>query len=369
LVLETLRSANEFSAQCVNYVKAIGAEMSVQGKLQKVICEDQITKTKFSVQARHFVSTVGPWTDEVGTTFFKDWKKILRPTKGVHLTFEKKRLPMSSAVVMAAEKRIVFGIPRHEMVIVGTTDTDFQGSPSDVVATPDDVQYLLKVIETYFPGAGIQASDIISTYAGVRPLVADGSSTEGKTSREHTIFTEDHGVTFVAGGKYTTYRLMAEQIVKECLRFFPIEDKVRFNKCQTDQPVNPLVTIESRQDDHRLVDQLNKTGYLAPEETILLVDRHGAEARKIWQTHGPSSYWELEAHHAIQNTMCLHLVDFYTRRAPLFLAYADHGQSLISKISAVFASRYGWNREQIDVEERLLTNHMRHELAWRQKIV
>ncbi len=369
LVLETLRSANEFGAQCVNYVKAVGAEISPDGKVKKVMCEDQLSKTRFTVQARHFVSTVGPWTDELGTTLFKNWNKILRPTKGIHLTFEKKRLPMSSAVVMGAEKRIVFGIPRHEMVIVGTTDTDFQGSPADVVATPDDVEYLLKVIETYFPGARIKASDIVGSYAGVRPLVNDGASTEGKTSREHTIFTEDHGVTFVAGGKYTTYRLMAEQVVKECLKFFPIEEKVRFHRCLTEQPINPNVTVDSRHDDHRLIDQLNKTGYLKPNETNLLVDRHGAEARRIWQTFGPSSYWELEAQHAIENTMCLHLVDFYTRRVPLFLAEFDHGQSLISKISAVFARRLGWNRDQIEAEERLLTNHMQRELAWRQKIV
>jgi glycerol-3-phosphate dehydrogenase len=369
LVLETLRSANEAGAHCVNYVKAIGAEMSADGKLQKVICEDQISKTKFSVQARHFVSTVGPWTDELGTALFKKWKSILRPTKGVHLTFTKKRLPMSSAVVMGAEKRIVFGIPRHEMVIVGTTDTDFQGSPSDVVATPEDVEYLLGVIENYFPGAHMRPSDIVATYAGVRPLVNDGASTEGKTSREHVIFTEDHGVTFVAGGKYTTYRLMAEQIVKECLHFFPIEDRVRFNRCLTDQPINPLVTVESRQEDHTLIDQLNKTGYLTPTETALLVDRHGYEARQIWLTHGPNSYWELEAKHAIENTMCLHLVDFYTRRVPLFLARADHGKALISRISAVFADRLSWSPEQTEAEERLLANHMARELAWRQKFV
>lgn len=369
LVLETLRSANEAGAQCVNYVKAIGAEMSADGKVKKVLCEDQISKTKFSVEARHFVSTVGPWTDELGATLFQKWKNILRPTKGVHLTFEKKRLPMSSAVVMGAEKRIVFGIPRHEMVIVGTTDTDFQGSPGDVVTTSDDVQYLLGVIENYFPGAKIKASDIVASYAGVRPLVNDGASTEGKTSREHTIFTEDHGVTFVAGGKYTTYRLMAEQIVKECLRFFSIEDKVRFNRCLTEQPINSFVTLESRQEDHILVEHLERTGFLTQQEANLLVDRHGAEARRLWQNHGPSSYWELEAKHAVENTMCLHLVDFYTRRVPLFLAQADHGQALIPKISAVFAKRLQWNKDQIETEEKLLANHMARELAWRQKIV
>jgi glycerol-3-phosphate dehydrogenase len=368
LTLETLRSANSAGAMCANYVKAVGAEFSAEGKMKKVLCEDQISKDKFTVEARHFVSTVGPWTDEVGTSLFKEWKKILRPTKGVHLTFEKKRLPLGSAVVMGAEKRIVFGIPRHEMVIVGTTDTDFQGNPSDVVAGPDDVEYLLGVIENYFPGAKIQSSDILASYAGVRPLVNDGSSTEGKTSREHIIFTESHGVTFVAGGKYTTYRLMAEQIITECLRFFPLEDRVRFNRCTTEQPINPLITEESRQQDHLLLDQLNKIGHLPLQDAARFVDRHGAEARKIWQNFGPATYWELEAWHALENTMCLHLVDFYTRRAPLFLAEPDHGFSAIGKIASVFTRYLGWNRDQLEAEERNLALHMKRELAWRQKI-
>ena len=160
------------------------------------------------------ISTVGPWTDLVGPKLVSDWKKILRPTKGVHLTLHKDRLNLSSAVVMAAQKnsRIVFAIPRHEMIIIGTTDTDFQEAPEKATVTPDDIAYLLRVTNEYFPGAKITEEDILSTYVGVRPLVKDGSDAEGKTSREHTIMSDPRGLTFVAGGKYTTYRLMSEQI-------------------------------------------------------------------------------------------------------------------------------------------------------------
>lgn len=369
LVHETLRSANQHGACCVNFVKATGAELSVDGKLKKIICTDQLTKKQFTVEATHFVSSVGPWTDQLGEDLFKHWKHILRPTKGVHLTFEKKRLPLSSAVVMAAEKRIVFGIPRHEMVIVGTTDTDFRDRPENVSANKEDVEYLLQVIHTYFPGAQITASDIVASYAGVRPLVHDGSSTEGKTSREHTIFTDQHGVTFVAGGKYTTYRLMAQEIVEECLQFFPEEQKKKWGPCQTYQPLNPLVTIETRKRHHEIEQEISRAGLLSREDVSLLVERHGSEALEIWKKHGPASYWELEARHAIDSTMCLRLVDFFTRRVPLFLSKVDHGVSLIPEISAVFARTLGWDGEKQKAEEKILADHMQRELAWRHKVV
>lgn len=367
LVHETLRSANSFGAQSVNYVKAVGAEFDQNGKIKSVLCEDQITKQKFSVRAKHFVSSVGPWTDELGEGLFKKWKKILRPTKGIHLTFEKQRLPLSSAVVMAAEKRIVFGIPRHEMVIIGTTDTDFSGDPGKVMATPEDVRYLLGVVDQYFPGAKVTAKDIVASYAGVRPLVHDGSENEGKTSREHVIFTEEHGVTFVAGGKYTTYRLMAQQIVEECLKAFSAEKVAQFGPCLTNQPLNPLVTVTSRKEDKQRVEEFVKKG-LSTGDAHLLVDRHGAEALEIWKEFGPASYWELEASHAIQNTMCLHLVDFFARRVPLVLSKPDHGLSLLKEVSAVFRRQLGWSDAELAEEESLLAKYLEREFAWRHKI-
>jgi glycerol-3-phosphate dehydrogenase len=369
LVHETLRSANEAGALAVNYVRAIGAEFDGQKKVRKIRCHDQISGQDFSISAKHFVSSVGPWTDQLGETLFAHWKKILRPTKGVHLTFRKDRLPLASAVVMGAESRIVFGIPRHEMVIVGTTDTDYPGDPAQVTTTADDVRYLLGVIDHYFPGAKIQASDIVASYEGVRPLVADGSSTEGKTSREHVIFTDEHDVTFVAGGKYTTYRLMAEQIVDQCLAFFPLEERARLLPCQTTQPLNPWITEESRNEDHRTLEEVQKISRrLSKSEATLLTDRHGREALEIIHKFEGLGYWEIEAAHAIDKTMCLHLVDFYARRVPLFLAERDHGLSKLESIGAVFARHLGWSGEELTQEKKALQAYMEKELAWRQEV-
>lgn len=370
LVFETLRAARGPNLACANYVRAIGAEFSNGPSAEKQItgvqCRDEKTGETFTVRGRQVMSTVGAWTDELGESFFKHWKKVLRPTKGVHLTFEKKRFPLSSAVVMGAESRIVFGIPRHEMVIVGTTDTDFEGDPSKVSATPEDVRYLLGVVEQYFPGAKLTAQDIVATYAGVRPLVKDEAETEGKTSREHTIWTDESGVVFVAGGKYTTYRLIAEQAVDHCLKARPIEDRVRYRAGDSAQPLNPLVTQESIEDNDERKSWLRHYTQLSDDEVTWLVDRHGGETNEILRRYGHQlSYWEYEALHAIDQTMCLHLVDFFTRRVPLVLSRADHGLSVLPSVLPHFVQRLGWTAEQSRSEIAALESYLEREFSWR----
>ncbi len=369
LVFETLRSANNGLLNAVNYVRATGADLSTEGHVTSVRCQDLLSKKTIHIRARHVISTVGPWTDELGQTLFKDWKPVLRPTKGVHLTFERQRFPLSSAVVMGAEKRIVFAIPRHEMVIVGTTDTDFSGDPATVSATPEDVRYLLSVVETYFPGANLKIEDIVATYAGVRPLVKDEADSEGKTSREHTIWNDSHNVTFVAGGKYTTYRLISEQAVDKCLKSFPIEDRVRFSAGKSDSPLNPLVTVESILENPGCQQLLKQKTNLSEQEIVWLVDRHGAEAEHFLQRYGVDlTYWQYEAMHAIDQTMCLHLLDFYARRVPLILAHKDHGESFLGQIVPVFETRLGWSSEQTQREIAIFKAHLDREFAWRTEV-
>lgn len=370
LVHETLRSANELGAVCANYVKATGAKF-VEGKITEIHAEDQLSQEKFSIKARHVISSVGPWTDELGQSLLKDWKKILRPTKGIHLTLPKNRLPLTSAVVMAAEKsdRIVFGIPRHEMIIIGTTDTDYKESPEDVTTTPEDVKYLLSVTDQYFPGAEITAHDIIASYAGVRPLVHDGSSSEGKTSREHTILSDARGVTFVAGGKYTTYRLMCEQTVDKALESFTLEDRVKFAKADTTQPLNPYTSVDAFNQAQGLADAWAQETGRPLTDIRHLTERYGLEAEEILSKYSENySYWQLEAAQAIDSTMCLSMRDFYARRVPLFLADRNHGVQFIDEIGQVFQEKLGWGDIRLKEEKHLLTEFMAHEVAWKKRL-
>lgn len=368
LVHETLRAANENGAVCASYVKATGAAFNTEGHISAVFCEDQISKNKFSIKAKHVISTVGPWTDRLGNALLKDWKNILRPTKGIHLTLPKHRLPLSSAVVMAAEKsdRIVFGIPRHDMIVIGTTDTDFREAPENVTATPDDVKYLLEITGHYFPGAQITSHDVIASYAGVRPLVKDDSSTEGKTSREHTIIRDPRGVTLVAGGKYTTYRLMAEQIVDAALHSFSFDERVKFKKTDTSVPLNAMTSVDAfTQAKFSSSVWAKETGH-SEQDMMLLAERYGMEGERILNEYPESyTYWQLEAAQAIDHTMCLSLKDFYTRRVPLFLGNRMHGVQFMDEIGAVFQAKLGWSDAELHDQKHLLTEYMGREVEWK----
>ncbi len=280
LVIETLRSANSLGADLVSYVKAESSEMQ-NNQVRAIHCVDQITKQKFTLRAKHFISAGGPWTDLLGENLLHKWKKILRPSKGIHITLDRKRLNLPCAVVMAtdSDKRIIFGIPRHEMIIIGTTDTDFSGDPTAVYAKKEDVSYLLKIVSQYFPGANLKEEDIVASYAGVRPLVHDGASTESKTSREHVIICDPRNMTFVAGGKYTTYRLMAEQAIQKILKnYFSKEEQKRYAKNKTHVPINPKVTPETFLKAQQSVTEIKKNTHFDIQTIQILVDRHGNEA-------------------------------------------------------------------------------------------
>lgn len=358
LVFETLRSANEAGACMVNYTKVISSEI-INDQVCALQVVDSLSGESFKIQCDHVASTVGPWTDLVGEKLVSDWKNILRPTKGIHLTLSKNRLNLPSAIVMAAQKstRIVFAIPRHEMTIIGTTDTDFSGDPANVMANFEDVEYLLKITNEYFPNAKITHQDILSSYVGVRPLVKDDSGSEGKTSREHVILSDKRGFTFVAGGKYTTYRLMSEQIVDRVLSTLPIEKRLSYKKCETTQSLNKYVSAEQ-------IEQAKKSTKTETEKSLL--QRYGAEGAEIIKKYGVNyTYWQLEAYQAIYSTMCLNLVDFYTRRVPLMLAYHDHGFRLLNEISSIFKKELNWSQEDLEFQQSYLKNYIEKELAWR----
>ncbi len=361
LVHETMRAANEYGAVCVNYT-AVSSAHKTDGKIDALNVTDLKANQKFTIKAKHIISTVGPWTDLVGEKLVNQWKKILRPTKGIHLTFLKEKLQLDSAVVMAAEKsdRIVFAIPRHEMVIIGTTDTDFKDHPENVKVTPEDVDYLLKITNQYFPGANLTAQDIVSSYAGVRPLVQDNSASEGKTSREHTIMHDPSGITFVAGGKYTTYRLMSEDIVDQVLKYFPYEKRVSLKRCETEQALNEYTTEE------KYNEALSETKETQDSIRYKLALRHGMEYRNILASYYGkyTTYWQFEAAHAIHSTMCLSIKDFYCRRVPLFLAQKDHGVSLLEEIAEVFQREYAMSAAELEKQKTELFDYIKHELSW-----
>lgn len=173
---------------------------------------------------RTVVNAAGPWSDRLPHS-----KTSLRLTKGVHLVIDRNRLPVPDAVVMAEGDRILFAIPWGERVILGTTDTDYQGPLSDPTCDETDIEYIFNVVNNAFPQAKLSKTDLVSHWAGLRPLVADPKGNPSDISRRHEVKMNEPGWWDVTGGKLTTYRLMAEEAVNAIAKYTGHTS----SKCQT----------------------------------------------------------------------------------------------------------------------------------------
>lgn len=205
LTLDTLRSAARHGALLANDCRFNDAS---PGELWDCQVVDAHTQESHRIQARAVVNATGPWADRVPHSQVR-----LRLTKGVHLVVDHGRVPVSQAVVLTEGKRILFAIPWGERCILGTTDTDYQGTLDAVRTDPADVAYILDITNRFFPAAALTPSDVVSCWAGLRPLIADPDGSPSDVSRSHQISNPEPGWWDVAGGKLTTYRLMAEQTV------------------------------------------------------------------------------------------------------------------------------------------------------------
>lgn len=372
LVFEIARDANRFDAHFLTYFEVLGSVAeSLDTPVKTLRAKDLISGDTHLFKGRHIMTTVGPWTDKVASKLLPDWHPRMRPTKGVHLTLSRLDFPLDDAVVMAADKqkRIIFAIPRQEMVIIGTTDTDFKADPSDVNASSEDVDYLINILEEYFPLAKIDRSKVIASYSGVRPLVDDSGHrdvvSESKVSRDHVIVSDKRGFTFLMGGKYTTYRLMCEEAVDEALKHFTKAERKSFRKCSTKDLLNPKINLDSYTNALRRVDVLAEKHNLSHIQTKMLVERHGPEANDILEAGSFDYVWEYEAKHALEQTCCANLLDFYTRRVPLFLGKRDHGFKFLKRVGVIFQKYFEWNDEQLSLEIQKVFDHSKSELSWK----
>jgi glycerol-3-phosphate dehydrogenase len=230
LVIDTLRSAANGEALVMNYARFLDARR--EGDLWNCAVMDVQEREEKIIRARAIVNATGPWADKVRHSGVK-----LRLTKGIHIVVERARLPAAagSAVVITEGKRLLFVLPWGERTMVGTTDTDFAGAPEAVAVEESDVNYLLGVVADFFPEARLGKDDIVGSWAGVRPLIANADGSPSDISRAHQIRSPEPGWWDIAGGKLTTYRLMAEQAVDQIVRRLGIEAKA----CRTD--VEPLL--------------------------------------------------------------------------------------------------------------------------------
>lgn len=409
LAVETVRAACEGGAAVANYVEAVRPLYEGTRITGFALRDQENPAQEIHLKAHRTVICAGPWTDQIGLTLSGNWQRWLKTSKGVHLVFDLKRIPIPGAMVMSHpdDGRISFVIPRPDygagVVIVGTTDGPTDVDPDRAAIEPQDVRYLMGLLTQYFPELKLTESDIVSAYVGVRPLMGStpssglagsegqtntqgsgqgpqGSSILQKVSREHHIDRGPGGTVIVAGGKYTTHRRMAEEIVDFTLKVWkqdlkkgeaglsPLPQKL--SRSKTRRPLNPLSTETAIQNCR---EEASRTGLSIPDE---LISRYGAEALSVIKideekketdrVQAPEGFSCLKSQlrHAIRREMVVHLEDFYLRRLPLYASRKDHGWPWAKVLVEVWADELGLSAAQAKLELLRLESEVSLRSSW-----
>ncbi len=299
LVLDTLRSAARHGAGVLNYARFHEARREGVWVCE---VEDTAAHRRFTIQTRSVVNATGPWADGLPHSAVK-----LRLTKGIHLVVDRTRLPVTDAVVMTDGKRVLFAIPWGERTILGTTDTDYHGPLDQVTADAEDIAYVLAITNQHFPAARLTEADVVGTWAGLRPLIADPKGRPSDISRSHEIKSPEPDWWDVAGGKLTTCRLMAEQTVDRVIASARLDAR----PCRTAQ--EPLLDAE---------ETAGVSGIVPPA--------FGREA----------------VEHFCQHEWALHLDDVMIRRSS-WHAYHRNSADLAKQVAVWMAEFLGWGEERL----------------------
>lgn len=213
LTIEVLKKSITYGAKAVNYMKVVEL-LYENSKATGVRTRDELSGKEYKIYSKKIVNATGPWVDCIRTIDKYKEGKFLSLTKGTHLVFDEKVFPLSQAIYFDTEDgRMVFAIPRHGKVYVGTTDTVYEGDTAKPQITDEDRDYIMNAIKYMFPHLNFTFEDIESSWAGLRPLIHQEGKSPSEISRKDEIWESNSGLITIAGGKLTGYRKMAEIIV------------------------------------------------------------------------------------------------------------------------------------------------------------
>lgn len=271
----------------------------IDGK-NKLTLFNEITHELSFVTADHVVFALGPFTDQVLRSFpLFDWQDVLLPSKGSHLWIKKDRLPIERPLVMTShdkEDRVIFVIPHHDKVLVGTTELKTKENFFDVKISKDETLYLLRHLNDYFPRQDITEADILQSFSGIRPLVRENGENLSKTSREHKIYRPFSDIFVIAGGKYTTFRTMGQEITRNILLNYqkPYNHELSLSPLQTAHLVDQDTKRQHRNIDLQILEKIIVTE-LPKNFEDLISRRLSLPAKSLWNGLVPFDQFFIEA--------------------------------------------------------------------------
>src|SRR6266571_6660008 len=364
LTVTVLRTAAQFGAVVTNYTQVTGFTRA-NGKLNGAVVCDVLTNQEFTVSARYIINAAGVFAEQVAALTGDESKATVEPSKGIHLVVARERVQIStSAVVLpeTADGRILYVVPWGSRAIIGTTDTG-TGDLDDPQANPDDIAYLLKHVNEYVE-ANLTHNDILSVYAGYRPLVKSRGARAADLSRTHVVLQETNGMITIVGGKLTTYRRMAQDTIDVIAKRdgMPISHSTR----------NLLLTgAIGWRDAKQEIEARSRQLGLAPEVVEHLEFNFGSHASAVLDLIDEDKslrerlipdlpYLRAEVVYACRAEMAMTLEDVLARRTRLILEDGARGVGIAPQVAALMARELGWSSDHMNsqVEQyRALVEH------------
>jgi glycerol-3-phosphate dehydrogenase len=318
---------------------------------------DEETGRTFDVTATRVVVCAGVWTDLVHSLGGVRAGYQVRMSKGVHLVMPRSAIDAETGMIVRTEKSVLFFIPWGERWIVGTTDTDWSGDRAEPAATGEDVDYILAAANRVL-ATPLTRADVIGVYAGLRPLVAAAADTPTtKLSREHVVDVPLPGLVSIAGGKFTTYRLMARDVVDAAVADFPrpVPESVTGQLPLLGADGLPAFRAAARRlaEDYGVslaaVEHLLTRFGSAVGEVLEPVRADKSLARPLLNGY---PYLRAEVAYAVTHEGALHVEDVLARRIRLLIESPDSGVGAAPEVAAIMGGLLGWGRRRRALEVR-----------------
>ncbi|SLK06441.1 glycerol-3-phosphate dehydrogenase/oxidase [Arthrobacter sp. P2b] len=354
-VANLIRTAAYYGAHAVNQMAVVDflreGERVVGAKV--VNREDG---TEFNIRAKQVINATGVWTDETQAMVTDRGQLKVRASKGIHLVVPRDRFQSTVGLILRTEKSVLFVIPWGRHWIIGTTDTDWNLDKAHPAASSKDIDYILEHVNQVLKRP-LTREDVEGVYAGLRPLLAGENDSTAKLSREHVVAHPVPGLVVVAGGKWTTYRVMAKDAVDEATR--TMDERVP-PSCTETIPLlgaegfraawnrRNRTAEESGVHVARIEHLLNRYGSMTPE-VLAIIEEDPSLAEPI---PGADDYLQAEAVYAATHEGARHVHDVLTRRTRISIEAWDRGVSAVPVVAKLMGDVLGWSDAQRENEVR-----------------
>ncbi|MGD2135561.1 MAG: glycerol-3-phosphate dehydrogenase/oxidase [Gemmatimonadales bacterium] len=376
LALANVRDAHQHGAAVLNYV-AVERLESPDGHVRGARVRDLVTDTPYTFRAHVVVNATGPWSDDLRGAQRDD--RMLYRTKGCHVVVRRHRLGNNEALTLTSpiDGRVMFIVPWGGLSYIGTTETPLKSPPEEVRATADDVIYLLRSANAFFPDARLTPADVVATWAGVRPLVQQADTADPMAvSREHVIHESAQGLVSIVGGKLTTYRSMAAEVVNVVAkRLHAMDGRTLPPKAPTAREPLPGgaahdldVLIETTEADGFSRTVATHLVHTYGSETPAVARLAQSEPRLADQVVPDHPTLWAELLYAMRREMAITLSDLLVRRTHLFYTAPQAVLDRAATIADFAAAEMDWDGERRGAELAAYEEEVRRSIEFRESL-